>query len=181
MSSVNHPTRIRVASVIVALLALLILALPASAAPPHLETWHRLNPFTDEGPPEHERLQCLPGVQWVCRYDKVPEPELGFNWDRNIGMFHGRDVTASWECPEWFPEEICGGTEQVIGGVIVFNAAAGGGALRTGYELIFTSGDGIAPLYIHWPDGGFVCAWYGSLADAIAANPDASADCTFAP
>ena len=179
MSSLDHPARIRIASVVVAVLALLVLALPGAAAPPHLETWHRLNPFTDDVAPEHERLQCLPGVQWVCRYDKVPEPELGFNWDRTIGMFHGRDVTTSWECPEWFPEEICGGTEQVIGGVINFSQA-GGGAFRTRNDLVFTSGDGIAPLYVYWPDSGFVCPWYGSFADAIDANPDALPDCIFA-
>ena len=179
MPNVHHPTRIRAASIVVAALALLMLALPAAAAPPHLETWHRVNPFTDEGPPEHERLQCLPGVQWVCRYDKVPEPELGFFWDRTIGMFHGRDVTASWECPEWFPEEICGGTVQVIGGVITFSTA-GGGAFRTGNELVFTDGDGIAPLYVYWTDSGFVCPWYGSLEDAIDANPEFSGDCIFA-
>jgi hypothetical protein len=168
----------RVMRILLASVALaVVVAAPASAAAPDLQTWHRLSP----GPaPEHERLQCLPGVEWVCRYDKVPEPQLGFQWDRTKGMFHGSDVTSSWACPDWFPTEICSGTAQVIGGVIDFSVA-GGGAFRTGYELVFTDGSGIAPLYVYWPDVGFVCPWYGSLADAIAANPDASPDCVFAP
>ena len=53
-----------------------MLATPTVAAPPHLETWHRLNPETADSAAEHEQLHCLPGRQWVCRYDKLPEPEL---------------------------------------------------------------------------------------------------------
>jgi hypothetical protein len=183
MPSQAHPrsTRTPARSLALALFALLFLAAPVSAAPPHLEAWHRLNPFTADVAPEHEQLRCLPGVTWVCRYDKVPEPELGFNWDRTIAMFHGSDITADAVCPDWFPTEICEGTEQVIAGVSNFRVD-GGGAFRTGQALVFTDGVGIAPLYVYWVDFGFVCPWYGSFADAIAANPDASADdCIFAP
>ena len=181
MPSSAHPrsTRRGARSVVLALVALLFLAAPAMAAPPQLESWHRLNPDPANEAPEHEQLQCLPGVTWVCRYDKVAE--AGFHWDRTIAMFHGRDVTAVAECPDWFPTEICEGTEQVIAGVSNFSLA-GGGAFRTGQALIFTDGDGIAPLYVYWIDNGFVCPWYESFADALAANPDFSADdCIFAP
>ena len=115
---------------------------PASASPPHLETWHRLNPATDDVAPEHERLQCLPGVQWVCRYDKLPEPDLELNWDRTIGMFHGRDFAFTQDdCPDWFPTEICEATEQVIVGPITY-AVDEGGAFKTGHALLFTDGEG---------------------------------------
>lgn len=178
-----RPPRTRARTIFLALFALLFTAAPVSAAPPHLETWHRLNPDSENVAPEHERLQCLPGVQWVCRYDKVQEPG-DFHWDRTIAMFHGRDITAIAECPTatepWFPMEICDGAVQVIAGTAHFSVAEGG-AFRTGQALILTDGDGIAPLYVYWFEFGFVCPWYGSFEDALAANPDIEADCAFAP
>lgn len=167
---------------LIALLGLLLLAGPALAAPPHLETWHRLNPETEDSAAEHERLQCLPGLQWVCRYDKLPEPELELNWDRTIGMFHGRDFAFTQDdCPPWFPTEICEAAERVIAGSITY-VQDEGGAFRTGHALIFTDGVEVAPLYIYWFDLEFVCPWYESFEDAVAANPTfAEMDCIFAP
>lgn len=172
----------RARAVVIALFGLLLLASPASAAPPHLETWHRLNPATEDVAAEHEQLHCLPGVQWVCRYDKLPEPDLELHWDRTIGMFHGRDFAFTQEdCPDWFPTEICEGATQVIVGSITY-VQAEGGAFKTGHALIFTDGDGIAPLYLYWFDFGFVCPWYGSFDDALAANPTMDVfDCAVAP
>ena len=183
MPSPAHPrsTRRTARSLFLALFALLILAAPASAAPPQLQEWHRLNPDPANVASEHEQLHCLPGVQWVCRYDKLPES--GYHWDRTIAMFHGRDITDIAECPteEWFPTEVCDGAEQVIAGWSTFSVA-GGGAFKTGQALIFTNEEGgLAPLYVYWYDFGFICPWYESFADALAANPDASPDCVFAP
>ena len=166
----------RLAAVIVlAALAMLFMGAPVSAQP-QVMTWHRLNPGADTNAAtsEHERFECRTGVQWVCRYDKVADE--GFSWNPTIGTFHGRDITDSWECPEWFAAELCSGTEQVIGGQIVF--VRGGPALRTTNELILTDGSGdLAPLYIYWPDGGFVCPWYGTFEEALAANPGFGFDC----
>ena len=118
-SAPPRSSRRRARSIVIALFGLLVLVAPTSAAPPHVETWHRLNPATDDVAPEHERLQCLPNRQWVCRYDKVPEPDLELNWDRTIGMFHGRDFAFTQaDCPEWFPDEICEAAELVIVGSI---------------------------------------------------------------
>ena len=176
------PLRRRVAAVFALLFGLLLLAAPASAAPPQLERWDRLNPATEDVAAEHERLQCLPGVQWVCRYDKVREPELALHWDRTIGMFHGRNFAfTEADCPEWFPSEICEGAVQVIVGSITY-AQADGGAFKTGHALIFTDGVGVAPLHVYWFDAGFVCPWYTTFEDALAANPTMEAsDCVFAP
>jgi len=181
-SAPPRSARRRVRSAFIALFALFVLVGPTSAAPPHLETWHRLNPATEEVAPEHERLQCLPGVQWVCRYDKVPEPDLELNWDRTIGMFHGHAFAFTREeCPEWFPTEICEAAEQVIVGRITI-VLDEGGAFKTGHALIFTDGVDVAPLYVYWIDQGFVCPWYESFEDAIAANPTGTeVDCIFAP
>jgi hypothetical protein len=179
-SATPRPARRGALSVLIALLGLLVLVAPVSAAPPHRETWHRLNPATDDVAAEHERLQCMSVVQWVCRYDKVPEQDL--NWDRTIGTFHGRDFAfTDADCPDWFPTEICEGTEQVIVGPITY-AVDEGGAFRTGHALLFTDGEGdIAPLYVYWFDAGFVCPWYESFDDALAANPTGEQDCIFAP
>lgn len=165
----SRPWRPRAPSIVLALFALLVLAAPAMAAPPQLQTWHRLNPAAGDVAPEHERLQCLPGpVTWVCRYDKLPGADL--HWDRTIAMFQGRDITDVWECPEFFDPAVCEATVQVIGGVAHYSLA-GGGAFRTGHELVFTDAEGIAPLWIHWTDAGFACPWYGTFEEAQAANP----------
>jgi hypothetical protein len=179
-SASPRSARRRAPSILIALLGILVLVAPASAAPPHRETWHRLNPATEESAPEHERLQCLPGVQWVCRYDKLPDP--GLHWDRTIGIFHGRDFAFTQDdCPDWFPTEICEAAEQVIVGRITY-VLAGGGTFRTGHALIFTDGLDVAPLYVYWFDAGFVCPWYESFEDALAANPTGTeTDCIFAP
>ena len=176
-SAPSRPARRRASSILFALVGVLVLVGPTSAAPPQAETWHRLNPATDEEIPEHEVLTCLPGVQWTCRYDK--QPEEGLHWDRTIGVFHGRDIGFTEEdCPEFFPTEICEGIELAIGGWITF-ALDDGGSLKTGQALLFTDGEGIAPLYVYWFNFGFVCPWYGSFEDALAANPDAELDCIF--
>ena len=173
--------RRRAPSVVIALLGLLVLVAPTSAAPPHLETWHRLNPATEDVAAEHEQFHCLPGVQWVCRYDKLPEPDLELNWDRTIGLFHGRDFAFTDEdCPEWFPTEICDSAEQVIVGPITY-VVDEGGSFRTGHALIFTDGGAVAPLYVYWFDLGFVCPWYNEFEDALAANQTGEQDCIFAP
>lgn len=40
----------------------------------------------------------------------------------------------------------------------------------------------IPPLYVYWFDLGFVCPWYESFEDALAANPTgAEQDCVFGP
>lgn len=177
-ASPGHARR-RAPSILLALFGLMVLVMPASAAPPQVETWHRLNPATEDVAPEHERLQCLPNLQWVCRYDKLSGD--GLHWDRTIGMFHGRDFAFTQaDCPEWFPSEICEAAQQVIVGQITY-AVDEGGAFRTGHALIFTDGVEVAPLYVYWFDLGFVCPWYESFDDAVAANPTGEEqDCTFA-
>jgi hypothetical protein len=181
-SASPRSARRRAPLVVIALLGLMLVASPVAAAPPHLQVWHRLNPATPTVAAEHERLHCLPGVQWVCRYDKLPEPGLGLHWDRTFGVFHGRDFAFTpADCPEWFPTEICDGAVQVIAGWITY-VEDGGGRFRTGHALIFTDGVATAPLYLYWFDLGFVCPWYGSFADAVAANPTLDVmDCAAAP
>jgi hypothetical protein len=65
---------------------------------------------------------------------------------------------------------------MVVAGKINF-ANADGSAFHVWNELIFTTGDGVAPLYVHWPDFGFACAWYDSFEDAVAADPAMEGNC----
>lgn len=176
-SAAPRPVRRSALSIVIALAGVLVLAAPASAAPPNLEQWHRLNPETPESAPEHEQLHCLPGLQWVCRYDKLPEPGLGFNWDRTIGMFHGRIVGLDpADCPGWLTE-VCEATDRAVVGSITY-AVDEGGAFRTGHALLFTDDPDLAPLYVWWFNVGFACPWYDSFDDALAANPTGTeADC----
>ena len=150
-----------------ALVVLLVagLAVPAaSAASPPRSTWHRLNPDQNNPAPEHERLRCIEGTVWVCRYDKVPEPALNFFLDRTTGQFVGRDITASWTCPEWFPE--CAAVTRVVEGTVTYRPE-GGHPFKILTDLVFL-GDEV--LYVYWVDF-FACPWFSTFEAALAANP----------
>ena len=155
---------------IVALL-LLLTAAPVSA---RVTSWHRVNPAQD--PPEHERLVCAGHVFVACVYRKAHTP--GYSWDRTRGIFRGHRVPlASWDCPT-FAGDVCDHVQRVVSGRMRYRSAP-----HTTYvwqeDLIFTDGDGVAPLYM-WikappgPDGDtqFVCPWEATFAAAQASFPD---------
>src|SRR5215204_5586305 len=77
-----------------ALLALAVSAPTMAAVPGAQEAeWHRNNYNAGE-----EQQTCREGAQsWTCTY-RLPEA---------TGWFSGRDVTATWTCPAWFPGSIC--------------------------------------------------------------------------
>jgi hypothetical protein len=170
-----------------ALVVLLVagLAVPAaSAASLPTSTWHRLNPDQNNPAPEHERLRCIEAAVWVCRYDKVPEPALNFSWNRTTAQFVGRDITASWDCPEWFTE--CAAVTQVIEGTATYRGA-GGHPFKVLVDLILVDDE---VLYLSWVDFGFACPWYPTFEAALEANPFTlpfngvdwpAQDCIFAP
>ena len=163
----------------VALAGLLVLGLagPASAAPA-LDEWHRLNPFTDAGPPEHERLTCVSaGAALMCQYDKVPGAGLVF--DETTGRFTGHEVTDRWTCPDWFDPEVCEGVTAVYAGHAVY-FPEDGRPFPVRQEYVFTEVDGEEVLYQHWV-GAFACPWFETFAEATAANPNAEGDCLVAP
>lgn len=152
---------------------LLEITVPAGARgqPPLVGRWDRLNPDQSNPTPEHEVLRCGGNISWNCTYDKHPEPRLGFENppDSTSGRFRGEDVTSQWECPDWFPEDVCGDTTFVVRGVMNYELAEGG-SLVVDQELVVTEYDGQEVLYAHWI-GQFVCPWYRSFAEALAANP----------
>jgi len=160
------------------LASLLLLSLTsASATAKDSSAWHRLNPGGDQASSEHERLTCREGAtSWSCVYDKLADP--GFSWNATTGRFAGRDVTSSWTCPDWFPSEACTGVVQVLRGTAVF-LPDGGRPFTVGQEYIVTNVGGDEVLFVHWIDR-FVCPWYRTFDEALAANPTFEFDCTFA-
>jgi len=147
-------------------LLLMLLVAPVSAG--RGSTWHRFNPDGNE----HERLICAAGSPWLCTYDKLPEPGLGLNWDTTTGKFMGNEQDT-W-CPDDWASEICQHAVTTVVGATSYNAGF------TWWEnLVFTDGDGVAPLYmfIVGPYFSAMCPWYSTWADALANDPD----CVFAP
>lgn len=162
-----------------AVAALLVLGLagPASAAPV-TDAWHRLNPFTDAGAPEHERLTCAAaGAALHCRYDKIPGSGLVF--DETTGHFTGHDITGRWTCPDWFEQDLCEGVTQVYVGQAVY-FPEDGRPFPVRQEYVIAEIDGQEVLMQHWV-GAFACPWFGTFAEAVAANPTAQGDCLVAP
>jgi hypothetical protein len=144
--------------------------------------WHRLNPQQSQSnpAPEHERLTChrsdesvvaqsLVGPAWVCRYNKLPEPALNFAWNTTTGRFRGADVTTTWTCPAWFPANVCQNVTQVVEGDFDFSLAGGGG-FSVLVDMVVTQTGADQVLYNYWVNL-FVCPWFRSFEQALAANP----------
>jgi hypothetical protein len=165
----RRPVR-RLLTALSAVAMLLAVAAPASAAGPL--TWHRLNP---SDPPEHERYLCLPGATWSCRYDKLPEPRLGFGWNQTRGTFKGQ--VTGFDCPSWFSAAACDAADTVVTGVGTFytynSSLRPTGSFSVDQQLL-VGDDGT--LWIYWVDL-FVCPWYPTFQQALANDPS----CDFAP
>jgi hypothetical protein len=140
-------------------------------------SWHRLNPQQSQSNPvpEHERLQCerradIDGGAWMCRYFKIPAPQLNFGWNNTTGRFVGSDVTPTWACPGWFPASICDNVVQVVEGTFVFDLSSGG-QLTNLQDLVVTQAAGVQRLYAYRVVNQIACPWFRSFEEALAANP----------
>ena len=157
---------------VMAVVAVLALAAAPAVSAGGPTRWHRLNP---SDPPEHERYTCRTGDVWYCRYDKLPEPELGFGWNQTHGIFTGTET--AFECPEWFSDAPCDAADTVISGTGTFwtfdDSLRPTGSFSVDQQLL-VSDDGT--LWIYWTDL-FVCPWYPTFEDALEADPS----CEFAP
>jgi hypothetical protein len=162
------------AGVLGALFLVLQAPLPA-AAQRHVNLagrWDRLNPDQGNPTPEHEVLSCGGNARPNCVYNKQPEPRLGFenSPDSTFGHFRGEEVTTGWICPDWFPSGVCDHTEFVASGVMDL-VLSDGSEVAINQELIVTGMDGQEVLYVYWVDQQFVCPWFRSFQEALAANP----------
>lgn len=159
-------TRNRMLSVAAAAILGLAAAAPALATTPGglASEWHRNNYNTGE-----EQLFCRESPSsWNCTY-RVPD---------GSGWFSGRNVTASWTCPEWFPAAACDNVTAVYHGRTVYvpDGESPGAAALVTQDYVVTEVDGQAVLQLYWVDR-FVCPWYRTYAEALAAD----FTCTFAP
>jgi hypothetical protein len=146
---------------------------PASTPAGDEIAWHRLNP---DGP-EHERLVCSETEGTVsCLLDKVEE--VDFIWDAGTARFSGEDVTASWQCPAWYPAPVCDGLVSAWVGTTRYQPVEGEAA-DAPQELVITDVDGQAQLWVQFVDWALACPWYGTFEEAMAANPDGGMDCAF--
>jgi hypothetical protein len=162
------------------LAALLAGGAGAAADSPLAGEWDRLSVDRSHVAPEHELLKCVEnnGAQagtssdtWFCRYSKAPEPSLGLSWNNNYGSLSGHDVTASWTCPNWFPDGICGNVVGVVEGTMVFvDPSAHQAPFPVLEDLVVVRTPAGERLYNYWV-GQFVCPWFRSFSEAVAANP----------
>ena len=152
--------RIRLVSVAAALVLTLGTSASAVAVTPGSQAaeWHRNNYNAGE-----EVLTCREDARsWTCRYTSdivTADTE---------GLFSGRNVTASWSCPGWFPSEICDSVTAVYGGAAVYTPNGGSSALVRQHYLVTDAG-GQPVLQLYWDDR-FVCPWYRTYEEALAAD-----------
>jgi len=167
---------VAVASGLVALLASAAASAPSS---PLTGEWNRLSVDRSHPAPEHELLRCVEddGAQgsssdrWFCRYSKLPEPTLNFSWNNNHGSFSGHDVTSSWICPAWFPGGICPNVVSVVEGTMTFtDPDTHQSPFSVLQDLVVVQSPAGEVLYNYWVNQ-FVCPWFRSFAEAVAANP----------
>jgi hypothetical protein len=169
----------------IAMIALGTATAASSAAPTGpAGMWHRLNPRQSQANPvpEHEQLEChqrLDGLEWSCRYFKIPEPRSSFGWNTTRGTFVGHDVTDTWACPGWFPLAVCNNVVQVVEGTFTFEPAAGP-PFSSFQDLVVVRAGAGQVLYDYWV-GAFACPWFRSFDEALAANPSIGNDCLVAP
>lgn len=153
-----HRTRL-VALAGPALLALAISAPTMAAVPGAQEAeWHRNNYNAGE-----EQQTCREAApSWTCTY-RLPDA---------TGWFSGRDVTATWTCPAWFPGGICDNVVAVYRGTFVIvpeGGASSGRSFLVPQEYVVTEVAGQPVLQLYWVDR-FVCPWYRTFEEALAAD-----------
>lgn len=170
----NRSTRSRVVLAIIGSLAMLSLAfhVPAGRVPHPIRlsgTWHRLNPGS---PPGHEVMRCTGYQQIFCLYGLYPEPDLGFGnpADSNTGQFRGKNVTADWSCPPWFPAEACANKLFAASGTMIYTAPGGSQSIVRHVLLVSRIG-GQNRLYDYLVNYSVVCPWFRSFETALSANP----------
>lgn len=162
------------------LVALLAGGVASASSSPLTGEWNRLSVDRSHPAPEHELLRCVEnsgaGVgtssdTWFCRYSKLPEPTLNFTWNNNHGSFSGQDVTPSWICPAWFPAGICPNVVSVIEGTMTFvDPDTHQPPFFVLQDLVVVQSPAGERLYNYWVNQ-FVCPWFRTFAEAVAANP----------
>jgi hypothetical protein len=82
-------------------------------------------------------------------------------------------VTGAWECPDWFPGDICASAARVVSGTSTVIIPRHGGTFTGDAEFIITD-EGL--LWVYWVDQ-FVCPWYPTFNEALTSP----AECAWEP
>jgi hypothetical protein len=145
--------------------------------------WHRLNtagePATSEHLIWHFRIEAN---IWDGRFDKHPEPRLGFPNPPNgdFGIFTGVEKTTGFVCRPAFPFYPCQDVVAVVEGTTLYHPASGPLQVFE-QQIVVRDASGHEVLWEYWiSPGNFVCPWYRTFDAALASNPfPAHQDCIF--
>ena len=145
--------------------------------------WSRLNTGGNPSSSEHEVLRFwVEGNTWVGRYDKHPEPGLGFPNppQGTFGVFTGAEAT-SFVCQPTFPFYPCQNVVEVVEGTTQYNPPNQPPFEVLQQHIVVRNENGQEVMWQYWVSpGNFACPWYRTFDEALAANPfPAHGDCVF--
>jgi hypothetical protein len=120
------------------------------------------------------------GNTWAGRYDKHPEPGLGFPNppDGTYGVFMGADST-SFVCQRTFPFYPCQNVVEVVEGTTRYYPPNQPPFDVHQQQIVVRNETGQEVMWQYWVSpGNFACPWYRTFDEALAANPSpARFDC----
>lgn len=155
------------------------LQLVPSVEAPLFGMWNRLNRDA-----EHEVMHFwVEGSTWAGRYDKHPEPGLGFPNppEGTSGDFRGADAT-NFVCEPTFPFYPCQNVVKVVEGTTQYKPPQGSPFEVLERHIVVREANGQEVMWQYWVSpGNFICPWYRSFDEALAAKPSPpNGDCIFA-
>jgi len=119
------------------------------------------------------------GNTWAGRYDKHPEPGLGFRSppDGTFGIFTGVDAT-NFVCQPRFPFYPCQNVVEVVEGTTQYHPPDGPPFDVHEQQIVLRDASGHEVLWKYWVNpGNFLCPWYRDFEEALANNPSFSQSC----
>jgi len=144
--------------------------------------WHRIAAGGDAAHSEHSVWNfVIQRNTWDGRYDKRPEPGLGFPSPPlgDFGTFQGVEAT-NFVCQPTFPFYPCQDVVAVVEGTVHYQFRDQWDFEVLEQEIIVRDASGHEMLWEYWVQpGNFVCPWYRSFDEALAANPSFHQDCIF--
>ncbi len=138
--------------------------------------WNRLNTsYVGVNPPnsEHEVMRFrIEANAWAGRYDKHPEPILGFRpQDGTFGNFTGT-VATNFVCQPTFPFYPCQDVVQVVEGTTRYYPPGRPPLDVYQQHIVERGADGREVMWQYWVSpGNFACPWYRDFEEALTANP----------
>ncbi len=145
---------------------------------PIFGTWHRLNTDQSNPTPEHEvRWFRQERDRWVARYDKHPEPKLGFENppDGTFGNFRLTQLTDpnAIACLEGLPFDCPGDVVLALAGEGTYYPETGDPFTGRVQHLVLDR-QVLWELWLLWPPlptVKFACPSFRTFDEALAANP----------